>query len=205
MFLSNKFNYLVVTSAALILSACASTPQMDIEQAGNYSQYKTFQWQYSQYADLIGVEDPAYYTPLFEKKLATAVGKIMQEQGLTGSEEPDLYLTHNFAAAGGRNSSLINIRANRSNRLYSSVDPRFSTPGVNGVNRRTGGNLMVGAPGSAGSQSNDIYVIVNAFDAKTKQLVWSDSTKIKRRMQAPSQEKVAFIAEEILANFPSQL
>ena len=184
MFLSNKFKYLAVVCVATILSACASTPKTDFDPTADFSQFKTFKWQYAEESNDRKVGDPIYDSPLFEKKLESAITEIMLDRGFDGSDAPDMYLTYHMADAERKNYPL-----------------NFSI-GYGRYSRHSYWNVF--APRVRDLQRDEILVIVDALDANTQELVWRGWTKTNRRTRPHSQSEMIRIAAKILAGFPPE-
>ena len=184
MFSSNKINYLAAACMAAILSACASTPKTDFDPTADFSQYKSFQWQYSEDSNERQVADPVYDSPLFEKKLEAAISDIMLDRGFEGSDTPDMYLTYHMADAK-RKTHPLNVAI-----------------GYGRYSRHSYWNIF--APRLGDLRRDEVLVIVDALDAETQELVWRGWTKTNRRTRPHSQSEMARIAAKILAGFPPE-
>ena len=184
MFLSNKFKYLALVCVATILSACASTPKTDFDPTADFSQFKTFKWQYAEESNDREVGDPIYDSPLFEKKLESAITEIMLDRGFDGSDTPDMYLTYHMADAERKNYPL-NVAI-----------------GYGRYSRHSYWNIF--APRVGDLQRDEVLVIVDALDANTQELVWRGWTKTSRRTRPHSQSDMIRIAAKILAGFPPE-
>jgi len=184
MFLLNKFRYLTVISAVLVFSACASTPKTDFDPNIDFSQYKTFQWQYSEESKSRRVGDPVYDSPLFEKKLEAAVTDLMFDNGFEGSDTPDMYLSYHMADAKRKNY------------------PIDLAVGYGRYSRNSYWNIF--APRISSLQRDEVLVIVDALDANSQELIWRGWAKTRRRSRPHSQNEMIRIADKILAGFPPQ-
>ena len=180
----NKFKYLAIISMALILTACASTPKTDFDPTADFSQFKTFKWQYAEESNDREVGDPIYDSPLFEKKLESAITEIMLDRGFDGSDTPDMYLTYHMADAERKNYPL-NVAI-----------------GYGRYSRHSYWNIF--APRVGDLQRDEVLVIVDALDANTQELVWRGWTKTSRRTRPHSQSDMIRIAAKILAGFPPE-
>ena len=184
MFLSNKIKYLAIVCMATILSACASAPKTDFDPTADFSQYKSFQWQYSEDSNERQVADPVYDSPLFEKKLEAEISNIMLNRGFEGSDTPDMYLSYHMADAKRKNYPL-NVAI-----------------GYGRYSRHSYWNIF--APRLGDLQRDEIIVIVDAIDSNTQELVWRGWTKTTRRTRPHSQSEMVRIAAKILAGFPPE-
>ncbi|MBT8141805.1 MAG: DUF4136 domain-containing protein [Gammaproteobacteria bacterium] len=170
--------------AIIGLSACASTPKTDFDPSADFSQYRTFQWQYSENSTARELADPVYDSPLFEKKLEAAVANLMLDRGFEGSDTPDMYLTYHMADAKRKNY------------------PVNFAIGYGRYSRHSYWNIY--APRLRDLQRDEVLVIVDALDANTQELVWRGWTKTQRRSRPHSQSDMDRLAGKILAGFPPQ-
>ena len=166
------------------ISACASSPKTDFDPTADFSQYQTFKWQYSEDSNERQVADPVYDSPLFEKKLESAIADIMLDRGFDGSDTPDMYLTYHMADAKRKNYPL-NVAI-----------------GYGRYSRHSYWNIF--APRIGDLQRDEVLVIVDALDANTQELVWRGWTKTTRRTRPHSQGEMIRIADKILAGFPPE-
>jgi len=184
MFKFNKLRNFSGLVLMLALASCASNPKTDFDPTADFSQYKTFQWQYSQESGERRVSDPVYDSPLFEKKLEAAIANVMLDRGFSGSAEPDMYFTYHMSDAKRRRSPLD---------LAVSYG-RYS--------RHSHWNIFL--PHLSDLQRDEVVVIVDALDANNQELIWRGWTKTRRRSTPHSPAEVARIAEKILAGVPPQ-
>lgn len=184
MFSSNKFKHLASFCMILFLSACANTPKTDFDPTADFSQYKTFKWQYSEDSNERQVADPVYDSPLFEKKLESAITDIMLNRGFDGSDTPDMYLSYHMADAKRKNY------------------PVDIAIGYGRYSRHSYWNIF--APRIRDLHRDEVLVIVDALDANTQELVWRGWTKTTHRTRPHSQAEMVRIANKILAGFPPE-
>ena len=188
MFKLNQFTniatYITALLALLVLSACASTPKTDFDPNTDFSKYQTYQWQYSENSSEREVADPVYDSPLFEKKLESAIANIMLNRGFNGSDEPDMYFTYHMADAKRKNY------------------PMNIAIGYGRYSRHSYWNVF--APRLRDLERDEILVIVDALDSSTQELIWRGWTKTSRRTTPHSPAEMTRLAQRILAGFPPE-
>ena len=182
MFKLKKIGNVISLLVVLGLSACAANPKTDFDPTVDFSQYRTFLWQYSENSTQRKVVDPVYDSPLFEKKLEVAISNGFLDKGFTGSSEPDMYLTYHMADAKQKSSGI-----------------NFAL-GYGRYSRHSYWSVF--APHAHDLDRDEVLVIVDALDAKTQELIWRGWTKTTRRSTPHSPEEVARLANKILAGFP---
>ena len=88
-FMLRKFSrYVMLASAAILLSACSSGPaiESDYDRTVDFSQYKTYA-----FFNPMGIENPNY-SSIFGSVFRDAIGKEMESRGYTVSDNPDLMI-----------------------------------------------------------------------------------------------------------------
>ncbi len=175
-------NYITILFSSVLLAACASAPKTDIDPNIDFSQYQTFAWQFAEEGKSRRVKDPVYDSPLFEKKLEKAVAEVMFEQGFSGSDQPDMYLSYHMADHKRRNYPID-----------------FSV-GYGRYSRHSYWHIF--APHLRSLDRDEVLVIVDATDAKTDELIWRGWTKTRKTSNPPNMEKVYRMADKIMSAFP---
>ena len=181
-FIMKLLNYLTIFLSAFILSACASAPKADLDPNIDFSQYKSFAWEFSENNKQRKVSDPVYDSPLFEKKLEKAVAEAMIDQGFTGSDEPDMVLSYHLADQKRRNY------------------PVDISLGYGRYSRHSYWSIF--APHLHSLERNEVLVIVDATDANTDELIWRGWTKTRKRSTPLSMQEVYRLADKIMSAFP---
>lgn len=164
-----KFKHLLITIAALILTACASAPKVNIDSdpTVKFSEYRTYSW----------LAEPKFGSPLVQQRLVDSINKRMQAKGLT--------LVQNGEIA---------IAANVATQQKQSLTTFYDTPAYAGWGWRGMGPGM----GTA-TTTVDTYevgtLVVDMFDTKSKRAIWRG---VATATVPDSQEKVSTLLEQSL-------
>lgn len=140
-----KFLILV---ALIFMGGCATAPTVNIDSdpSADFSAYRTFKW----------LQPPQGPSPLQQKRIMDGVSRQLQEKGWTESDAPDIYVVAHVAT-----------------RQQQDIDTFYSGPAYAGWGRRGWG--AVGMASTTVRTYDTGTLIVDLFDARTKQAVWRGS------------------------------
>lgn len=180
---SNIFKYLLSISLAFVLAACASAPKTDIDPNIDFSQYRTFAWEFTSDESKRRVLDPVYDSSLFEKKLEKAVVENLFERGFTSADDPDMLFSFHLADEERRSS------------------PLDVSVGYGRYSRHSYWNIFM--PAYRSLERDQILIIVDANDGRTGELIWRGWTKTHKRSRPLSMGETYRIADKIMRGFPN--
>jgi len=157
---------LLALVVSLFLVGCATTPDVstDSDPSADFSSYRTFKW----------LQPPQGPSPLQQKRIMDGVGKQLRAKGWTEAEDPDIYLVAHVAT-----------------RQKQDIDTFYSGPVYAGWGLRGWG--AVGTANTTVRTYDVGTLVVDMFDARTKQAVWRGSAsatipesqdKVDERVQA---------------------
>ena len=169
---------LLLLAALALAGGCASTPTVsfDSDPSANFSSYHTFQW----------VQPPQGASPLQQKRIMDGVNGQLQGKGWTMSDTPDVYVIAHVAT-----------------KQQQDIDTFYSAPAYVGWGRRGWG--AVGMANTTVTTYDVGTLVVDLFDAKTRQAIWRGSASAT---VSSSQDKVDASVQsgitKMFATFPPE-
>ena len=176
------FNKFFLFLTVTFLAACASTAKSDIDPNIDFSQYKSFVWEYSSDNKERKIVDPVFDSPLFEKKLEFSVANYLLNAGFESSETPDLIFSYHLTDDIKR---------------YSPVRVGL---GYGRYSRNAYWNIFM--PQLHRLEREEVLIVLDAVDANSNELVWRGWTKTSKRSTPLPQESIDRMVNKILSAWP---
>lgn len=141
---------LLVLGVLALLQACASTPTVhtDSDPAASFAGYRTFKW----------IQPPEGAPPLVAQRIVAGVDAQLRAKGWTASEDAD-----------------VAIAAHVASEQRQDVDTFYSGPAYVGWGWR--GAWGVGSVNTTTRHYTVGTLVVDMFDARTRQAVWRGSAE----------------------------
>lgn len=173
---------LLIAAAALVLAACAKTPDVDYDKSVDFSNYKTFAWMPQ--ATLANA-DNYQISPLMEKRVRKAVNTQLKAQGMSLVDESTADVLLNY---------------------HASVDTEIDVDAFNVGYGARWNYWGVGYNSQTTTHEYDVgTLILDVIDRGSNQLVWRGAHQGRlQKKQTPEQrtQAVQKAVATILTGFP---
>lgn len=166
-----KFKHIFISIASLVLTACASTPSVNIDSdpAVKFSEYRSYSW----------LSEPKFGSPLLQQRLVDGINQRMQAKGLKLVQNGDIAITANIAT-----------------QQKQSLTTFYDTPAYAGWGWR---GMGMGPGMGTATTTVDTYdvgtLVVDMFDTASKRAIWRG---VATATVPDTQEKVSTLLEQSL-------
>jgi hypothetical protein len=164
---------------ALVLAACASSPTIDNDYAPgtDFSRFRTYNW--------LGA--PQGVSPLVQQRILSGVDAQLQAKGWQRVD------------SGGD----VAVAAHVATQQQQSIETFYASPMYSGWGRRGGWGMNMGGASTTVRTYNVGTLVVDMFDASTKQAFWRGSAqKTVPSSQAGINEAIDTGIARMFAGFP---